>query len=104
MVEASSFVILLPAMVVVELLKWRTPLIVVLLWVLLCFNGKVSQDEDRSSTRVCNCLKGVVTACRGLSGFPKDVECIELFAGAQEVTGALRRDCCLIYICMLPCV
>ena len=54
MAEASSFCDFVagiaPAMVVAELLKWRAPLIVVLLWVLLCFNGKVSHHEDCSST------------------------------------------------------
>ena len=50
---------------------------------------------------VCATVMGVSSLFKS---FLKDVECLELFAGAQEVTGALRGDCCLIDLRMLLCV
>ena len=72
------------AMVVAELLRWRVPAILILIWVLLGFIPRLSQDED--------CLRLLFVSLLSKLLLGKDLDALELFVGAQEVTAALRSD------------
>ena len=97
--------LILGTMVVAELLRWRCPMSVVLLMVLMAFTPVLEQVQDCGFLCICavSCTVATNLVLAGFQLLGQDHDFVELFAGAGEVSAKLREDSKLICSCLDEC-